>query len=66
MNKTYIGTVTGVAGTHIFLACEEHPAVFAHRDKLAFTDPYIGMRVTFRSGYHRGHAHAAQDVRRVE
>jgi len=47
MLQTQQGTITAVHGTHILIANEQHPTIYAHRDKLNFSDPYIGLEVAF-------------------
>ena len=39
--------MTAVHGTHILIANEQHPTIYARRDKLNFSDPYIGLEVAF-------------------
>lgn len=41
------GAVTWVAGKHVFIANTQHTTIYAHRDALSFSDPYIGLEVAF-------------------
>jgi len=43
------GTVTGVYGTHIFVESRDH-AFYARREELAFSDPCLGLKVSFQPG----------------
>jgi hypothetical protein len=47
MNNTQTGTVTGVHGKCIFIANDLYSTIYAHRDALHFSDPYIGLEVKF-------------------
>ena len=45
--STQTGTVTWVAGRHIFIANEQCSTIYAKREMLRFSDPYIGLEVEF-------------------
>jgi hypothetical protein len=47
MKNVQTGTVSGVYGKHIFIENDKHSRIYAHRDVLRFSDPYIGLEVTF-------------------
>lgn len=60
------GTVKTVGGSYIFIETDEYPNVFAHRDRLRFTAPYIGLPVTFTLHWQeKGDCPVADDVRLV-
>ena len=47
MNNTQTCTVTVVHGKCIFIANDLYLTIYAHHDALSFSDPYIGLEVSF-------------------